>query len=665
MSLQLTTLNKWRQDALYQNNWRFDASTQLDYVDGNQFPGDLAAKMQSKGLPLIPINICKATVDTACGILERTQTDAVVLPDDDDSQDVADVLSYRVKVAGRETMADRKCLDAGKFMFGGGIGWVEVSRVSDVFQFPYRVGIVPFTEMWTDPRSRESDYSDGEYLRRLRFFERGAIQKSFPQQAGALMSIGRGSDMSYAWYEPQEYLRNNFARDITNVSFDLWGGNRDLVALEEIQYREITMAHVFRMPGEDKWQLFDENNPIHMTAHNVGIISVQVRPMQKTRQAIYCGDYPFVDTCNPAGGNRFTLIPFVFEREARTGVPYGPIRHIIPLQDEVNTRRAKAVYALLSTKTIVHPDAVDDMNLLREEIGRRDSMIILGKKWKPGGMTPLDITDGLQMSDKQLELSEKTMQMAPQISGVPLSLQGVRDGSVDSGVGIDKLADYGINSLSRPFAHFHEARRKVYDVLLHYIIEDIGKSLMTLSGTDQNERPVKIQVNVPCRDEEGREYIDNDLSAMDLKVVLDDVPHSATHRQEQLKVFMQAVSATPPDIQQLCIPFIADLLDIPPQIKKQLVQVLKQKMGIGPEDMTPEQQQAVQQGQQAAQAQAQNQMQDASAKAEQQHQLDIALKTALIRKANAEADKASSGAIKDHSQAHKADVDALATLHGG
>lgn len=634
MPLSLEKVNLYRSDALYQSNWRYTTAQCLDYVDGNQFPSDLAAKMQAKGLPLTTVNICKGVVETACGIVERLQTDAIVLPEDDDEQDVADVLSYKMKQAERETKADRCCLDAARIMFGGGIGWVEVARQSDPFLFPYRVNPVPYTEMWTDPRSIRVDYSDSEYLRRLRFFEKGAVTAIFPQA----QYLTAGADLNYAWYEPQLYQRDNYTRDISNVALDLWGANRDLVPLEEIQYREKTMQYVFKVPnGQNKWILFDERNPMHMEAYQAGLINVEVRPVSKSRQAFYLGQTCLLDRPNPAGGNRFTYVPFVFEREARTGSPYSAaIRAIMSLQDEVNTRRAKAVYALLSTRVVATADAVDDLEALREEISRRDAMIILGKAYNPN-VSQFNVEDGIQFAGEQMKMFEGTMEIVPQIAGVPLSLQGIRDGSVDSGVGIDKLADMGINSLSRVFSHFREARRSVFEIMLQYIIEDVGSELTQITGTDRHGKRLQVPVNVPMQDESGQTFKDNDLTAMELKVVLDDVPHSATHRQEQLKVFMASLSAAPPDIQAVAIPYVADLLDIPPQIKKDLVAALKQKMGIA---ATPEEQQAKQDA-----------MQHQMNTQEQAHQMGLAAAAAKISKDQAAAEK-------DRALAAKAVVDA-------
>lgn len=653
MPLSQATLNKYRQDALYQNQWRYETATALDYMDGNQFPAQLAEKMREKGLPLIPVNICKGTVDTACGLLERSQTDVIVSPEDDEQQDISDVLTFQLKEAERETMGDRACLDAARVMFGGGIGWIEVRRVDDPFaSTKYSIEGIPYTEMFADPRSSRVDYHDAEYLRRLKFFEKEVILRMFPvlNEAG----VSSSSDTNFGMYEPQKYQRNEWQRDDTLVSLDLWGLNREMVALEEIQYRETVNTHCFQL-SSGRWMAFDPQNPMHVQAHEEGAVQVVVKPVSQVRQAMYVGNVCLFDRPSPAGHNRFTYIPFVFERETRTGVPFGVLRSIIALQDEVNTRRAKAVYALLSTKTIVSQDAVDDLNILREEIGRRNSMIVLGKNYK-NGISKLEVSDGIQMSGEQLRFANEAMDLAPSISGVPLSIRGAQDGSADSGVAINALADYGANSLSRVMAHFKEARRKVYDVLLQYIIEDVGQSQKTLKGTDTDGKPLAVDVNVPTNDDSGAQFIDNNLSAMRLKVVLDDVPHSATHRQEQLKIFMKGLEGTPPEIQALALPFVAKLLDIPEKDKMELVAALRRQLGLSDDPSSPEAQQIAQQ----KQAQAQDQQ----AKDEQLHQMALATAAANLRTANANASKAEAASVKDEASTRKIQVETALLASG-
>ncbi len=650
MPLDIDTLRRYRQDAMVGQQWRYEAATAIDYFDSNQFDAATAKKMQDKGLPLIYVNVMKPTIDTAVGLLERSQTDWVVKPEDDDQDDIAQILTFHMKQAERATRADRTCLDAGAVMFKGGLGWVEVARNQDPFgQSKYVVRRIPYTEMWYDPFSVEVDFSDAEYLRRIKFFDRSIIKKRFPQAVMEIEAAGR-FNQTMAWYEPQQYLRENYLRDLTQVSMELWGAGRDKIPLEEVQYRVQEPAHVFKAPGSNKKMLFQPRNPMHVMAYNQGIIDVEVALTRKSYQALYVGEVVLLDRPNPAGADRFTYTAFCAEREGRTGVPYSPIsRSMMPLQDEINTRRAKMAYALQSTRVVATKNAVDDHQQAAEEVGRRNSYIELGERFNPA-VDQFKIEDGIGMSDAQLKVYQESLAMMPQVSGVPLSLQGVHEGSIDSGKAVNAMADYGVNSLSRQAAHYREARRQVGATLLQYIIEDIGPQLTEIKGESMQGKRVTAKVNVPQLDQvTGATYIQNDLSAMKLNVVLDDVPQSATYRQQQFSMIMTALKEMPPEVQGLALPMMVEMSELPEHQKKEMADLLREKLGIAGDD--PEKQAEMAQ-RRAVQEQAQR---DQAQRQEQEHQIDIAAKAA-------KADNDSASAQQKRATAVKMIADAVADL---
>lgn len=646
MPLDLRTLNLWRNDQFFQNNWRYEMAQALDYCDGNQYASDVAQKMESKGIPLIFINVSKPLIDTAIGLHERNLTDWLIKPEDDAQQDVADILTSRMKETERNTNADRIILDATATMLKGGIGWVEVARVSDPFQYKYKVSSVPYTEMWMDPRSLAPDYSDSQYFRRVRFFELESLQRAFPQYADRIPSAGTG-DFSNGWYEPQQYIRNDWPSDLTHVSMNLWGAGRNLYAMEEIQYRMVENQHVFRL-SSGKAVRFDPNNPMHVMAHEKGLIQVFSAPVRVSMQEYWIGDLNLMSRRNPAGGDRFTWVPFVAERENRTGAPYGLMRNIIPMQDEINTRRAKAAASIQSFRIIADKDYFDDPNIAREEVGRNDAFILLNESRRPTSKG--EIESGIGMSKEQYAIMDQTMSMVPQVSGIPLTLQGVKEGSIDSGVAIQSLGDFGINTLARTNAHAREARRKVGEILLNYEIQDMGKQPKDLQGKNQDGRRIQVRVNNPMQDPmTGRTYIDNDLTGMNLGVVLDDVQHTPTHRTQLMTQLLQALRYLPPQAQASAIPWLVEMSDLPPRMKKEMANDLRKALGQVP--MPDNEQEAADLAKQQEAAKAQQQ--DLQLQAEQLHQLEIAERTAKAQKDMAMAQKIQADTARAYAGAHK------------
>jgi hypothetical protein len=62
-----------------------------------------------------------------------------------------------------------------------------------------------------------------------------------------------------------------------------------------------------------------------------------------------------------------------------------------------------------------------------------------------------------------------------------------------------------------------------------------------------------------------------------IKVALQDVPSSSSFRAQQLNALSEAVKAAPPEIQQVVMPFMIDLMDLPR--KKEVVEAIRNAKG--------------------------------------------------------------------------------------
>ncbi len=204
--------------------------------------------------------------------------------------------------------------------------------------------------------------------------------------------------------------------------------------------------------------------------------------------------------------------------------------------------------------------------------------------------------------------------------------------------------------MARTNAHAREARRKVGEILLNYEIQDLGKQQRDLQGKNQDGRRIQVTVNKPMKEPNtGRTYIDNDLTAMNLGVVLDDIQHTPTHRTQIMTQLLQALRYLPPQAQAAAIPWLVEMSDLPPRMKKEMANDLRKALGQAPQ--ADNEQEAAQFAQQQAAAQAQQQ--DAKAQAEQLHQVELAERMAKAQKDIAAAAKLQADTARAYAGAHK------------
>ena len=171
--------------------WRAVADKEMDYADGNQLDTDLLRRQQALGIPPAVEDLIGPALLSLQGYEAVTRTDWRVTPNGDvGGQDVADALNYRLNTAERQSGADRACSEAFRPQIACGIGWVEVSRESDPFKFPYRCRPIRRDEIHWDMKCGD-DWEACRFLRRQRWLSPDRIALVFPEHAELIRMVGK------------------------------------------------------------------------------------------------------------------------------------------------------------------------------------------------------------------------------------------------------------------------------------------------------------------------------------------------------------------------------------------------------------------------------------------------------------------------------------------
>ena len=124
----------------------------------------------------------------------------------------------------------------------------------------------------------------------------------------------------------------------------------------------------------------------------------------KVRLAWFCGPHLLSDEPTPYRHHHFPYVPFFGFREDRTGVPYGMIRGMIFLQDEVNARISKMQW-LLSARSTIRTDGIvlQDDEEFRQMVGRPDADIILDPAVSSQPGARFDIERNFELNRQQFD----------------------------------------------------------------------------------------------------------------------------------------------------------------------------------------------------------------------------------------------------------------------
>ena len=578
-----------------QPHWRAQADKEMEYVDGNQLSSELLNRQKAVGIPPAIENLIGPAIRSLQGYEAITRTDWRVSPDGDvGGQDVADALNFRLNQAERASRADSACTEAFRPQVCVGVGWVEVSRESDPFKFPYRCKAVHRNEIHWDMRATEADLTDARWLRRARWLDRGRLLMLFPQQADVIRSCAKHGN---AWYTDPIFtgsdsswmstgLRNTWSeRQAWTIAEDRWynSANKSMM-LAELWYRRWVMVTVIRTP-DGRVVEYDASNQVHNVAVMSGAATVEDAIVPRVRRSYWLGPHCLFDGPTPYRHDFFPYAPFFGFTEDATGVPFGYVRDMIYPQDSVNSGISKLRWGMASVRTTRTKGATEMTDQqFRTMIARVDADIILDQKHMAQQGAVFKVERDFQLNGQQFQMLNDNRQAIERTSSITAGFIG-RNGTARSGLQEQTQVEQSNQSLGYIMANFREGRTLVGEMLLSMVTEDIGKrrEVVVIEG-DAVREDRTVVLNQPEVDPAtGRQYLSNDILRTRLKVALEDVPSTPSYRGQQLNALSEVAKSLPPEVQKAVLPYMVSLMDTP--YKNEIVEAIR----AASQSQTPEQ----------------------------------------------------------------------------
>lgn len=579
MELSLSEFTDWLNELQEQPRWRMNADKEADYADGNQLDSEVMHRAAELGLPPAIEPLVGPTIDSVLGLEAKTRKDWRVMPDENDADEVAEAMTFKLSQAERKSKADMSCAEAFADQVKVGLGWVEVSRCDDPFKYPYRCNSIHRNEIWWDWFSKENDLSDARYLIRRKWTDIDQAALRFPEHAELIKSVGGGwSDYDLANLDGGRATGLYNAWDSErgwSIEEQEWRDTqRRRVCLYEVWYRRWERVMVIKTPDGRVVEL-DHNSDTHLFAIASGIEPVWA-VIARMHVSYWMGPHKLHDGKSPYKHNKFPYVPFWGKREDRTKVPFGLVRGMIYLQDEVNARIAKMQWGLGSVRTTRTDGAVlDDDDDFREQVARVDADIILDADHmaRPGAM--FKVERDFELNQQQYQRLADAREGIRRVAGIQKAFLG-EETPYQTGAAVAQLTEQSAQTIAKIYDNFQDARKRVGELLLSLVIEDmIGhEENITIEGDIFNE-PKQVALNKPTYDTmTGIEYLDNDIERIKLKVELEDVPETPTFRAQQIQALSEVIKSAPPEFMSVLVPRMIALMDVPD--KKSVVDELRQ-----------------------------------------------------------------------------------------
>ncbi len=597
-SAELTVLQASRiaEDIRRQPAWRRSSDKAAAYYHGKQIDADVAQELEERGMGPLIANFVKPAINAVLGLEAKTRSDWRVVADDDAHQEVAEALSVKLTEAERETHADNACSNAYADQIIAGLGWGYVGRNANPFKYPYKVQAIHRNEMSWDWSASEYDLSDARYVARSRWYPVDQLAQHFPSEKHRIMAIGSGWSpewMDIARERGDAQLMFDF--DTEQSSGASWIDSEwrniesGLTCVRELWYRRYVRGLVLKLP-DGRVVEFDRRNPAHALAVAQGIVTPQAAVYDRLRVSLWLGPHKLTD--DDYGRQALPYVPFWGYREDDTRVPYGIVRDMIPMQDEINARRRKLLWLLSSKRVLADSDALDkaynDFGDLAREVARPDSVLILN----PGrrNANAINIENDLNLSTQQYQVMMESQEAIQRVSGIFNAMLG-NDSGAKSGTAIAGLVDQGTTMQGDINDNYRTSRTLVGQRLLELITQDMaGREVRVVAGEEGNRKTI-ILLNKPAVDPAtGVEYRENDVSRALVKVALNDVPSTPAYRAQAMTMIAEVLKGLPPELQAPLVPYFLESTDLPK--RKEMAELLRKTLGLdGDQPPDPEKQQ--------------------------------------------------------------------------
>ncbi len=498
----LHALETLLRDCEDQPVWRDMADLCCAYYDGSQLSAQQEYEYKKNKLDPRVTNLIGRVVNGVLGQEAKSRRDPRLEPDDDAFADVADVLNVRLKEAQRETCADMAVSNGYGGQVKAGVGWVEVSRDADPFNYPYRVIDIHRDEMWWDWRAKRIDLSDARWLCRRQWKDLDEVVASMPEHREALEnSLNNWSNWLMDDAGTEEMLKGQNPWYVTDRAFKVsraeWiDGGRRRVRMYEVWYR--VPAEVVVMRVGHRWIPLDEQNLTHIEAVSRGLVKLKRVVTLQVRRAIFAGPYRLLDEATTK--RRFPYIPFMAFRADKDNTPYGLVHGMIAPQDEYNERRMRIQWMLKAQQLMVDRDALDPEYNNIEDIAatlmRPDMVAVLNPNRR--NANGMQFRNDFQLQKEQFEMMQDAKGNVQDVPGIYSAQLGDAPTGVTSGIAINSLVEQGIVAMGELNDNYSHARRLVYDTLVDLIAEDHAtRDMQVQIGAGQTRRTVVLNTKDP------------------------------------------------------------------------------------------------------------------------------------------------------------------------
>lgn len=620
---------------------RLEMACDADMYDNIQWNEEDAQILRDRGQMPLVFNEVAPMVDWIIGTERRTRVDWRVMPRAEDDVEMADIKTKVLKYVAdinRVTFArSRAFADAAK----AGVGWIDDGVRDDPTQDILYSKYEDWRNVLWDSASYEHDLSDARYIFRWRWVDEDIAVMMFPDREDVIRRAVEDSRHAAfsdweedAWYTAEELLsgaQNGTLR--SSGSGMMIDAKRRRVKLIEAQYRMPAKSKIVS-DGPLKGAFFNEKDGALLNALSQVGGSIIDKVVMRVHMAVFTESQMLAMSPSIFRHNRFSLTPVWCYRRGRDRLPYGVIRRVRDIQQDLNKRASKALWMLNTNQIIADEGATDDWNTLRDEADRPDGLII-----KKQGKD-IQIRRDTDAATGQIQMMTLDAQSIQKSAGVSQENMGRQTNAV-SGEAIRARQLQGSVATTEPFDNLRLAVQVSGEKQLS-LVEQFYTEEKVVRLTGSKGAIDWVKVNQPEVLADGSVRFINDITSSMGDFVVSESDYAGTMRQVMFEALNQLAARLLPEVALRLMTIAMDFSDFPnkDEVAEQIRKITGERDPN--KEPTPEEAQQMQQ-QMQAQAEALQMQRQQAMQALEEQQAKIRELNAKAAKLEAEAQAAMAG----------------------
>jgi hypothetical protein len=519
-----TAQDYFRTANLHPSSMEFRTKCIDDYTfydgTGQWTARDLQTLKEREQLP-ITVNICKGFIDALSGVETQSRYRTACRSDSHREEDdkLAEALTHWLfTIQEHQDLPYKGSLKFRDSLICG-IGWSYLCKENGIYYYDW---VHPFNVI-PDPDDLTPQYNAMKHLCRKRWMRPDMVKARWPQVGDTLDFTT--FDTYDGMTSPEIMDRNSNTTDI-NAST---GVNQSRVLVVEVQYKVPHKAYKGMDQEGRPFETFDLETAEELAPSSQDIEETDSERIMRT---LFLDntllEHAPLDFALP-GSKDFSLIPIVFQRRFRTGVPYGLLEAMKDIQRDCNVRVTKSVYAINSSQLIFegNPLPGSDINRMKRELKSADSVIVLPRDSK------FQISSNAPLGEEQLKIVELYLNLIQRVTGIHDEMLGMQTNAT-SGVAQNIRQVNSVRNNVFAFDNFSQMKKRESLFILGMLQSGYNENMAVQILTPEENEVMILNLT---RTIGGKKVIFNNVRTLPLSLYIEEVPDYKSTFEEQKAMF--------------------------------------------------------------------------------------------------------------------------------